>query len=361
MQRIAKTLNRRTFIRRASAVTAGTLFMPNIITGAQAEENVLRVGLGHEEAMTAAFIEPFTRETGIRVQPAAPSRENSYTRFKVAVETGNYDVDLSTAISLDTAALMLREGLIEEELGVSGPDVDKFPDVAKRDYWLGLLLVPYITAYLTDVSPDRLLTIEDFWDVEGVPARRGLRRRPNENIEFALRADGVAPADIYQMLSSEEGWARAYAKLDEIKPHIAVWWGDDSTTPQLLLSREVEFNPTYSHRALLLRRDGVDLTINYDRGFYNVAGFVIPKGNPRADLAREFISFAIQGEHYAEYIRRMPVGPFNPDALDHLDADYASQLPTHPDNFGKLALLDPDFWAANREEADERFNEWLLT
>jgi len=43
------------------------------------------------------------------------------------------------------------------------------------------------------------------------------RRRPRiNNLEWALLADGVAPADVYTTLSTDDGVARALAKLDTI-------------------------------------------------------------------------------------------------------------------------------------------------
>ncbi len=43
------------------------------------------------------------------------------------------------------------------------------------------------------------------------------RRRPRiNNLEWALLADGVAPADVCNTLSTDEGVARALAKLDTV-------------------------------------------------------------------------------------------------------------------------------------------------
>ena len=44
-------------------------------------------------------------------------------------------------------------------------------------------------------------------------------------------ADGVKPADVYKVLRTPEGVDRAFAKLDQIKPH-AVWWTSSSKALQ---------------------------------------------------------------------------------------------------------------------------------
>ena len=50
-----------------------------------------------------------------------------------------------------------------------------------------------------------------------------MRQGPKLNLELALMADGVAPDDVYKVLSTEEGVNRAFSKLDKIKPLIQ-WW-----------------------------------------------------------------------------------------------------------------------------------------
>ena len=40
----------------------------------------------------------------------------------------------------------------------------------------------------------------DFWDLKKYPGRRGLRKTPRVNMEWALMADGVANDKIYKNL-----------------------------------------------------------------------------------------------------------------------------------------------------------------
>ncbi len=43
----------------------------------------------------------------------------------------------------------------------------------------------------------------DFWDVKKFPGKRGMRKGTRYNLEFALMADGVAPADVYKALGHQ--------------------------------------------------------------------------------------------------------------------------------------------------------------
>ncbi len=48
-------------------------------------------------------------------------------------------------------------------------------------------------------------TIADFFDLETFPGRRGMRRVPAVNLEFALMADGVPRDEVYATLDTPEG------------------------------------------------------------------------------------------------------------------------------------------------------------
>ena len=65
--------------------------------------------------------------------------------------------------------------------------------------------------------------LSDFFNLDAFPGKRGLRKSPKANLEMALAADGVASADIYEVLGTDEGVDRAFAKLDTIKDSV-IWW-----------------------------------------------------------------------------------------------------------------------------------------
>src|SRR3989344_4878589 len=60
----------------------------------------------------------------------------------------------------------------------------------------------------------------DFWDTKKIPGKRGMRKGARYNLEFALMADGVKPADVYKVLATKDGADRAFKKLTELKPNI---------------------------------------------------------------------------------------------------------------------------------------------
>jgi len=69
---------------------------------------------------------------------------------------------------------------------------------------------------------------------EDLPGPRSLRNSPVDNLEFALMADGIAPEKLYPLDVD-----RAFRKLDQIKPHISVWWTTGAQSAQVLIDKEV--------------------------------------------------------------------------------------------------------------------------
>ena len=136
-------------------------------------------------------------------------------------ESGNVTWDIVDMVAAD-AITACDEGVIME----IDPDtwLAAAPDgtPASEDFFAGTLtpggtncFIPQIVysttfGYRTDVfEGEQPSTIADVFDLEKFPGKRSLERRPINNLEWALVADGVAPADVYGMLSTREGVSRA--------------------------------------------------------------------------------------------------------------------------------------------------------
>ena len=57
-----------------------------------------------------------------------------------------------------------------------------------------------------------------------------MRKLGKAMLEMALMGDGVPAAEVYDLLGTEEGVKRAFAKLDTIKDHV-VWWEAGAQPP----------------------------------------------------------------------------------------------------------------------------------
>ena len=78
------------------------------------------------------------------------------------------------------------------------------------------------------------------------------------------------------------------------------------------------------------------------------------------DVALDFLAYATTPEAQAALARAIPLGPVTPGAFQFLDPKVTKNLPTAPDAVEQLIRRDRAWWAANKTEANERFNCWLL-
>jgi putative spermidine/putrescine transport system substrate-binding protein len=352
--------SRRTALRRIAS-GAMAISAPLVWTPSRAAE-ILRVsdpGGVYTLAWTEAYYAPFAKETNVQVTPV-PRRANPAIEFKEQVETRNYNWDLCGGINSDVAELLETQKLLDP-IDITGPDMSAVPAEWKTPFYFSDSSVTFVLAYRSDRFKSGLTSFADIWDVEKYPGRRGMRKLARDMIEVALRADGVkGGADIYKVLSTPAGWDRAYNKLDQVRKHVQVWWDSSPRSAQLLQAGEVEICPTFNARAQSAAQSGSPVAISWNGGFYSQTGWCIPKGGPKADLARKFIKFCARADRQAAYTAKLPNGPSNPEAYKFIPKNIAVQLPTHPDNLKVTTLLNDDFWSKNKSMSDKRFQDWLL-
>ncbi|WP_420962396.1 ABC transporter substrate-binding protein [Brucella sp. IR073] len=357
---INKHITRRNVLKTSSVGAAAFVF-PAIWHRSDAAETLTVSDPGgvYTTAWKEAYYTPFTEETGISIIPVV-RRSNPSAEFKAQVETQNYNWDVSGGINSDVADLLVEAELVEP-LDLSGPDMAAIPADMKNEFYFADSLVTFLLAYRTDKYQTPLTSFSDIWNLEKVPGRRALRRLGRDMIEIALRADGVPGGpEIYKVLESDGGWDRAFKKLDEIKQHVNVWWDSAAQSAQLLQNGEVDICPTFNARAQSAANAGAPVAITWSGGFYSATGWCIPKGAPKADIARKFVKFCARADRQAAFTVLLPNGPSNPEAYKYIDEKLAVQLPSYPTNLEQTARVNDAFWGKNKALADRKFNEWLL-
>ncbi|WP_108659605.1 ABC transporter substrate-binding protein [Acuticoccus kandeliae] len=345
--------------RRVLQLTAGAaavgLASPALIGRARAAGSITVADPGgpFREAFSTAFYRPFEEATGNTVINVARDAEPT-AQFKAIVETGSYTWDVCT-LTISARDILAAQDLLDP-IGFSHDDVPDLMPEAINEFWMGTDVYSTIKAFRTDILDKGPSTWAEFWDVEAFPGVRSLRQNPIDTLEQALMADGVAPADLYPLDVD-----RAFASLDKIKKHIAVWWSSGAQSTQLIQSGEVDMIPGWNARLQAAIDGGAPVALDWTEGLYSIEGWGLPKGGPRADLAREFVRFCSDPERQAAYTSVLSYGPTNLKAYEHIDAERAKILPTSPNNLSKMVIANSDWWAENRAEVSERFNTWLLS
>ena len=216
-----------------------TLILSTALVGlafpALADVTVMSWGGAYGAAQTEGHLKPFTAATGIATTMV--DSDNPATPIKAMVEASNVTIDVASLEYAD-AIRLCDEGVLEPidvamlPAGNDGtPAAEDFLAGAVTECGVSTDIWATVFAYDTTKFPDGgPMTAADFFDTTKFPGKRGIRKGAKAVLEFALMADGVAPADVYATLGTPEGVDRAFAKLDSIKGDI-VWWEAGAQAP----------------------------------------------------------------------------------------------------------------------------------
>ena len=206
----------------------------------------------------------------------------------------------------------------------------------------------------------------DFFNTTAFPGKRGMRKSPKVTLEFALIADGVPVSEVYDVLGTDEGVERAFAKLDTIKDDV-IWWEAGAQPPQLLADGEVIFTTAWNGRVFnAVAAEDQSFEMVWDGQIYDLDLWVIPKGSKNVEAALDFVSFSTATEQLANQASWISYGPVS-CVIRGADwrlpcwssINVADHMPTAPANFKNALQNDFEFWADNSDELNERFNAWL--
>ena len=195
----------------------------------------------------------------------------------------------------------------------------------------------------------------DFFDLERFPGKRGLRQTPEGTLELALIADGAPVAEVYGLLATEEGLARAFAMLDRLRGEI-IWWRAGAEPASLLADGQVVMTSAY-HRGFA---PGAPVGVIPGAQVLRFNMLASPKGAPNPDAALDFLSYATGAERQAAQIAITGYGPSRRSAGALVAATGgATFLPTAPEALTGALSHDVGFWTENRAALNRRFGDWL--
>ncbi len=331
---------------------------------------VVSWGGSYAHACQKAYHEPFTAETGIPIRLDAYN--GGLAQVRAQVETGKVYWDL---IDLEVADAVrgCDEGLLEP---LSSADLLPAPDgtPAVEDFFPGMLtecgvgVLFYSTVYAYNpkhLPGSKPATIGDFFDLEKFPGRRGMRRRPVVNLEFALLADGVPRDQVYATLNTPEGVDRAFRKLDTIKDQV-VWWEAGAQPPQMLADGEVVMSTAYNGRIFNAQvLENQPFVIVWDGQVLDHGILGIVAGTPNLEAARKFLAFATRTESMVAVSRYIAYSPARRSGAGlittHLETgvDMKPHMPNSPEHVAHALQYDWEWWRDHGDEMNERFSAWL--
>lgn len=176
----------------------------------------------------------------------------------------------------------------------------------------------------------------DFWDIARHPGKRALRLDPRGTLEIALMADGVAPRDVYSVLSTSAGVDRAFRKLDQLRPYL-VWWRTAEEASRIMNSGAALMLSTPFDRLADLGPK-VSFSAQWQQSLRQKLSWAIPRNVP-----------ANQTETIIKMLRDQT--PLHDDTQD---------APQDGRDLGSLSMSD-GFWAINFDALQKRFQTWLTS
>jgi putative spermidine/putrescine transport system substrate-binding protein len=347
-----------TFKRAIATLGVAGVAVSLMASAASARDlTVVSWGGNYQDAQKKIYFEPFAKKLGKPVLDESWDGGIGVIAAKVKAGEPNWDV-----VQVETEELELgcTDGFYEkidwDKLGGQ----DKFLPAAVHDCGVGAIVWSTALSYDADKLKDAApASWADFWDTAKFPGKRGLRRGPKYSLEFALMADGVKPAEVYDVLRTPEGVDRAFKKLDEIKKDV-IWWEAGAQPLQLLASGEVVMTTAYNGRISGINKtEGKNFKVVWPGSIYAIDSWVILNNSPNKQDAMDFIAFASQPENQSKLPEYIAYGLPQKEAAAKVPADLAADLPTAEANLADSVPLDGEFWVDNIEELTSRFNAWL--
>jgi len=303
------------------------------------------------------------------------SSAEAVAKLRAMNEAGNVTWDVVDVVASD-AIRLCDEGLAMEidadtQLAAA-PDGTKasadFGDLLVSDCFIPQIVYSTTFGYRTDLVGDTPPSkICDVFDLAKYPGKRSLEKRPINNMEWALLCDGVAKADVYDVLATDEGQKQALAKLDTIKDSV-IWWSAGADTPQLLADGEIVMGSTYNGRLFaLIEEQKQPVGMLWDAQVFDLDGWIIPAGlsDERKQAALDYVMFATDTQRLADQAKYISYGPARKSSAPlvgkHADLgiDMAPHMPTDPNNAKNTFLYNYEFWADYRDDIDAKWQAWL--
>lgn len=351
LSRRRQALVRGVTMSSAAALGAILVAMP-LVDRASAEGKTLTIQTGtgqFADCLRTAYYEPFEKATGIKILTAPENLDNS--KFKLQVQTRHYMADVQWTDST----------FAQSQDGTDYLEPIDYSKIHKEELIPGLALsnaapldtYATVLAYNSQKSGGKIPTgWSDFFDLKNFPGKRGVANS-SSTIMVALMGDGVAPKDIVPF-----DYDRAFKKLDSIKSEL-IFWDSGSQVQDLLASGEVSLAMAFANRVDAVKASGKPVEMLWSGALIGADFLGVPKGNPNAAAAMQYISFVLSKEINGRLTDCIATGPVNTKAP--VNPKWQNLYPTSHLDEPHVITDDPQVtsWLASRaNEIDERFQQW---
>ena len=337
--------------------------------------NVTSWGGAYQAAQRQAYFLPFQEKFGIELVEDSPVE---YAKIRSMVTTGNVTWDVVDSGTRAVVQLGATGDLEELTPAIHNRYLPYFPRVTVTP-WGGGGGVLWSTGLA--YQKDKIDTLwggkkpsdwTAFWDTEAFPGTRWMGRRVNENIFFAHFARTPEILDTPEGRTSIasltlEQVDQSFEMLEEIRPHVQVWWTAGTDCPAALLNDEADMCTAWNGRILNVQNEygGDNVHYCFECGHLTQTDvFYIPKGSRNKTLAELFISWTAEPHINGNMTNYIAYGPLNlqalPLVLEHIAPEIVSNLPTSPNALERAVVVDEVWLGTNLGALAARMEAFLV-
>ncbi len=352
------------------------------ITSSAFAVTVVSWGGAYTESQKLGYGDPTAAKLGIPVNWV--DYTGGLSEIKAQKEAGAITWDIMDVYAKDTI-IGCDEGIFHEF------DFDKdflpAPDgtPASQDFFTGMpskcavgnILYSWNFAYNDEKIGDKKpKTIKDFFNTKKFPGKRAIYKGAMSNLEIALVADGVkasgsqAGGDLLYRKMEGAGIDRALNKIKKLctDPNGGcVFWNAGAQPPELLANGEVVMATGWNGRFFNAQMEGTPLVQVWDAQILDYEYFALVKDGPNyaSGDALKVLAEMTSTEGLAGSAKYIAYAPWRKSSIAIMEAgepwfkdgktNMVPHMPTAPANLKSHILMNPDYWADNQDEINEKW------
>ena len=368
-------------MKKLSKLLLALSFVFSVTTSAFAV-TVVSWGGAYTESQKLGYGDPTAAKLGIPVNWV--DYTGGLSEIKAQKEAGAITWDIMDVYAKDTI-IGCDEGIFHEF------DFDKdfqpAPDgtPASQDFFtsmpskcaVGNILYSWNFAYNDEKIGDKKpKTIKDFFNTKKFPGKRAIYKGAMSNLEIALVADGVkasgsqAGGDLLYRKMEGAGIDRALNKIKALctDPNGGcVFWNAGAQPPELLANGEVVMATGWNGRFFNAQMEGTPLVQVWDAQILDYEYFALVKDGPNyaSGDALKVLAEMTSTEGLAGSAKYIAYAPWRKSSIAIMEAgepwfkdgktNMVPHMPTNPANLKSHILMNPDYWADNQDEINEKW------
>lgn len=356
------SVTRRTLLK---AATAGVLLPSLAGTASRAFAqtktlNVASYGGSYNDALRKAWLDPFERETGIKVNLGV-NASLSLAKLQTMNPNGaEWDIVDLTATEYSIALTQNILAPLDPKLVDTSKVIPEYVATHGFCYALYIWGMAWDRRKISDSNAPK--SWAEFWNTQKYPGKRSLLAVNNDgsSVEAAVMADGVPASKLYPL-----DVQRAFRSFDKLGRENIVWATSNQEPVQRLTSGECSLAGMYVGRAIMANRSGAQIgfsLLDANVGMDYLGVIRNARNKPEAFALLNYI--ATHPDRAAEFtaITSYPVPIRGLESLLPASAsDVKAVLLDDPAVRAKVHFKDTKWWADNLPQVAAAFKQWQLS